>query len=83
MNSNGLLNGIRGGDRKRANGDINNLLKEFPEKSILQILPLLVKSCNWNAVRVAVARIERNQADKLRSEDCCYLREVKELLSNN
>jgi len=65
---------------KEAEHRIKGLLKEFPEKSLIQILPILVKEENWNAVRVAIARIERNQSKKLTPEDRIYLKEIKEEL---
>lgn len=64
-------------DRKRANRSISSLLQQFPGKSILQILPILVRYQDWVAVRVAVERIEQHQAHKLTPEDRVYLEEVK------
>ncbi len=67
-------------DRKRANRSISNLLQQSPEKSILQILPILVKYEDWDTVRVAVDRIEEHQKRKLTLEDLIYLKKVKEKL---
>lgn len=67
--------------RKNANEAIRNLLDEFPGKSIIQILPILVKREDWIAVQVAIERIERSQSKKLSIEDIIYLNEVKSQLS--
>jgi len=63
--------------RHVANRTISALLRESPGKSIIQILPILVRHQDWNAVRVAVDRIEINQEKKLQPEDRVYLIEVK------
>lgn len=66
--------------RKIANQTISGLLKEFPGKSIIQILPILVRKTDWSAVQVAVERIEKSQSKKISIEDIVYLNEVKSQL---
>ncbi len=67
--------------RKRANRVIRNFLKQFPNKSLIQILPVLIRRCSDIFVaKVAIERIERNQKEKLSFDDRMYLKKIKSFL---
>jgi UDP-2,3-diacylglucosamine pyrophosphatase LpxH len=67
--------------RKRANREIDSLIKMFHhKKSILQLLPAIAARCSKAALEVAIARIEIN-SHKLSIEDKIYFERFKASLS--
>jgi hypothetical protein len=64
--------------KKRANRVIKSFMRDFPGRSLLQLLPVIQRRCSDpSVVKVAVARIERNQAKELSYEDRLFLEEFK------
>jgi transcriptional regulator with XRE-family HTH domain len=72
--------GLSKAERKKASRAISSYLEQFRGKSIVQILPLLVKSRDWVAVRVAVERVESGGLERLHPADLQYLYETKSRL---
>lgn len=68
--------------RKRANKVINNLLKQFKGKSLIQILPALSRHSSPEVVRVAIERIRNNKTRKPTPGDLAFLREIEESLNS-
>tara|TARA_Y100000310_G_C20318365_1_gene639539 strand:+ start:176 stop:487 length:312 start_codon:yes stop_codon:yes gene_type:complete len=66
---------------KRAKQIIATLQKRFPDKSLLQLLPVLLKHSGKAVTKVALERIKRNQAGKLSPEDQVFLQKVEKELS--
>jgi hypothetical protein len=67
-------------EKKYAEGYIRGLQREFPEKSLIQLLPW-VAAHNQLAAEMLVERIERNQGEKLSPEDKVFLQQVKARLA--
>ncbi len=63
------------GAEKHAESFIHGLQKEFPEKSLIQLLPW-VAARNRLAAKIMVERIRRNRGDKLSPEDLVFLQQV-------
>lgn len=63
--------------RKTAERSIRHIQRQFPKKSLIQLLPVILKYCGPFAAELAIERIERNQGDKLTPEDRFFLQEVK------
>jgi len=65
---------------KQAEDFIRGLQREFPEKSLIQLLPW-VAAHNQLAAEMLVERIERNQGEKLSPEDKVFLQQIKARLA--
>ena len=69
---------------EKANRVISGFMKQFPGKSLIQILPVLIRYCSDKTIaKIAIERIERNQGEKLSFEDRAFLKEVKSQLERN
>ncbi len=67
-------------ERKRANKEINSLLKRFQGKGIIDLLPVIKLRFPKYILQAAIERLERK---KLKIEDKMFLVEFKESLNNN
>lgn len=66
--------------RRRANKEIDNLLRQFKgKKAIVELLPAIKRRCSRNALRVAIERVERRR-DGLSLENLMFFEEFKALL---
>lgn len=74
---------IEAGQRKRAAKEINFFLKNFKGKSLIQLLPVLLRRSNRTTVLVALERIERNQKKELSHEDHVFLKEIRDQLEES
>lgn len=63
--------------RKRAEDSIRFLQNEFREKSLIQLLPIIIRQGGRLAALVAIGRIERNQANKLSLNEQVFLEKTK------
>ncbi|MFH1656677.1 MAG: hypothetical protein ABH956_02800 [Candidatus Nealsonbacteria bacterium] len=71
-------------ENKKADKLIRNLQGQFPGKSLLQLLPVMIRRYgDKKIIKKVVERIERNQGDKLTLEDRAFLNQVKKGLEEN
>ncbi len=64
--------------RKRINRVIKSFQEQFRDKSLLQLLPAMIRRCSSKEViREVIRRIEQNQGKKLSLEDQGFLEEMK------
>jgi hypothetical protein len=67
-------------ERKRANREIDHILVQFHgKKSLIQVLPVLVRRCTKAAVKVALERIEKRW-DTLSHDDKIFVLQIKDSL---
>ena len=71
-------------ENKKADRVIKSFQKQFPSKSLLQLLPVMIRRCsNKKIIKKVVERIERNQGEKLSPDDQGFLNQVKKGLEEN
>lgn len=64
--------------RKRTEKVIRTFQRQFPGKSLLQLLPVMSRHCSSKEViRRVIERIEQNQGKGLSFEDRCFLEGIK------
>lgn len=69
--------------RKKVKRVIASFQMQFPGKSLLQLLPVIVRRCSSKEViREVIKRIEQNQGKKLSFEDQEFLKEIKKGLED-
>lgn len=67
--------------KKKAERVINSFLKQFPGKSLIQILPVLIKRCSDKTIiRTAIERIEKQD---LVPDDQYWLEGIKNQLKQS
>jgi len=70
--------------RKKARRVIRSFQRQFPGKSLLQLLPVIARHCSSKEViREIVERIEQNQGKELSFEDRRFLEEIKKGLEKD
>lgn len=70
--------------RKKTDQVIRSFQRQFPGKSLLQLLPVIVRHCsNKEVIRRVIKRIEQNQRKRLSLEDQGFLRGIKKGLEEN
>ena len=66
--------------RRQAESFIRGLQKEFPQKSLIQLLPYVARH-NPLAGEMLVERIKLNQGDRLSIDDLVFLKQIKAQLA--
>ena len=62
--------------RRRANREIDALLKQFKGRRIIDLLPAIERRCSTDVLKVAVERVERRR-DELSLEDLMFFEGFK------
>ena len=70
-------------ERKRAKRSISHLQKQFPNKSLIQLIPVILKYGGPFAAKIAIERIKRNQKDSLTADERIFIMEVQERLEES
>ncbi len=60
-----------------ASRTIGGFLRQNPDKTLLQIMPLVVRTGNWVAVEIAIGMIREDETLKLKKDDAAYLAEIE------
>lgn len=67
--------------RRRANKEIDFLLRRFSGKRIVDLLPAILRRCSKDALEVAIERVERRK-DDLSRDDVVFFEQFKSSLKD-